>query len=115
MILNGKPFNPGELRTKVTFQIPAIVQDAGAAQSEVWTTLDTPYVKIVNAHGAEAVASDADKSTRRSTWTRRYNASVTELSSALLNGERWQVVSVDDIQNRHEYMELVMESVRGTV
>ena len=115
MILGGRTTNPGELRTKVQFDTPTFVTDAGGAQSVTWAKLDEPYVKWINAHGQEAVNSDAFKTTRRATVTRRYSASVTETTSILKDGERWQVISIDDIQNRHEYMELVVESVKGTV
>lgn len=115
MILNGKPFNPGELRTRVTFYTVKIVKDAGGAQKNDWEFLDTVSVKWVNAHGQEAVQNNALKSTQRATVTRRYNPHVTPSTSLLLGSERWQVVSVDDIQNRHEYMELIVERAKGTV
>jgi head-tail adaptor len=111
----GRTTNPGELRTPVLFQNPTVSKDAGGAQVIAWSDVDTAYVKIVNAHGQEAVTSEALKNVQRSTWTRRYNASVTTLTSGVLNGQRWQVVSVDDVQNRHEYMELVVELAKATV
>lgn len=115
MKLGNQTTNPGELRTPVLFQNPTVSKNANGAQVIAWTDLDTAYVKIVNAHGQEAATSDALKNVQRSTWTRRYNASVTPLTSAVLDGQRWQVISVDDIQNRHEYMELVMELAKATV
>jgi SPP1 family predicted phage head-tail adaptor len=115
MNLNGKPFNPGELRTIVLFQTVTISKDAGGAQSPTYANLDSPRVKWVNAHGQEQVTSEATKSVQRATVTRRYNASVTETTSVVKDGVRWQVISVDDIQNRHEYMELVVERAKGTV
>lgn len=115
MKIGNRITNPGELRTPVLFQNPTVSKDAGGAQTIAWADLDTAYVKIVNAHGPEAVTSDALKSVQRSVWTRRYHASVTPLTSGVLNGQRWQVISVDDIQNRHEYMELVMELAKPTV
>lgn len=115
MNLNGKPFNPGELRTKVLFQSPVITKDAGGAQIVAHVDLDSPLVKWINAHGPEAVSSDAVKATRRATVTRRYHSGVSESSSIVKDGLRWQVISIDDIQERHEYMELVVECAKGTV
>lgn len=116
MNLNGKPFNPGDLRTKVLFQNPVLSKDAGGAQyPTTYTDLDSPLVKWINAHGAEVVTSDATRAVRRATVTRRYHPEVSELSSLVKDGVRWQVISVDDIQERHEYMELVVETVKGTV
>jgi len=115
MNLNGKPFNPGELRTSVLFQSSALTQDAGGAQVPAYTDLDTAKVKWVNAHGNEAVSADAAKSSQRATVTRRYHSAVDETTFIVKDGQRWQVISVDDIQLRHEYMELVVERVKGTV
>jgi len=115
MKLGNRTTNPGEMRTPVLFQNPTVSKDAGGAQVLSWSDLDTAYVKIVNAHGQEAVGSEVLKSVQRSWWTRRYHASVTTKTSAVLDGQRWQVISVDDIQNRHEYMELVMELAKATV
>jgi SPP1 family predicted phage head-tail adaptor len=115
MRIGNRITNPGELRTPVLFQNSTISQDAGGAQTTAWVDLDTAYVKIVNAHGQEAVASDALKSVERSTWLRRYHASVSTVTAGVLDGQRWQVVSVDDIQNRHEYMELVVERAKGSL
>jgi len=115
MKIGNQTTNPGELRTPILFQNPTVTKDAGGAQVIAWTDVDTAYVKIVNAHGQEAVTSDALKSVQRSTWMRRYSASVSTLTSGVLDGQRWQVISVDEIQNRHEYMELVVELPKATV
>lgn len=115
MRLGTRITNPGELRTPVLFQNSTVTRMPGAAQKTEWIDLGTQYTKIVNAHGTEAVTSDALKSVQRSTWTIRYNPLITTKSSGVLNGERWLVISVDDIQNRHEYMELVVELAKATV
>ncbi|MCI0552559.1 MAG: phage head closure protein [Anaerolineae bacterium] len=115
MKLRNQTTNPGELRTPVLFQNPTVTKDPGGAQVIAWTDLDTAHIKIVNAHGEEVVTSDASKNVQRSTWLRRYNASVTSQTSGVLDGQRWQVIAVDDIQNRHEYMELLVELAKATV
>jgi len=115
MNLNGKPFNPGDLRTPVLFQSSALTQGADGAQVTAYTDLDTAKVKWVNAHGQESISADASKSSQRATVTRRYSSAVDETTSIVKDGTRWQVISVDDIQLRHEYMELVVERVKGTV
>lgn len=115
MILNGRVFNPGDLRTLVLFQNPSQTMDAGGAQKPSWQDLESAYVKWINVHGLEAVTSQALKTVKRATVTRRYHAHVTERTSIIYNGERWQVISVDDIANRHEYMELIVELAKGTV
>lgn len=119
MNLNGKITNPGDLRTKVTLQAPTITTDSGAAQSEGWANFATNpdvYAKIVYAHGQESVSTDALKTTNRMTLTIRYRSDVNATHAVLLNGERWQFIGTpDDIQNRHEYLEIQAELVKGSV
>jgi SPP1 family predicted phage head-tail adaptor len=115
MILNGKMSNPGEMRTFVTFQNPTLSEDASGAQVAAWADAAAVWVKWVNAHGQEAANSDALKSVQRATVTMRYLSSISALTSLLKSGERWQVISLDNIQERSEYLELVVERAKGTV
>lgn len=105
----------GDMKTRVLLQNSAIMSDSGGAQSPAWTDLATVWCKWVNAHGPEVVTSEAMKAVRRATVTIRYLTGVTEKTSLVKDGERWQVVSLDDIQNNHEYIELIVESAKGTV
>ena len=115
MKLGGSTTNPGELRVPVTLQNPTVSQGAGGAQSTSWSTVGTMFARWKNAHGPETVTSDALKTVKRATVRIRYHASVSEKSAILKDGERWQVVSMDDIDERHEYMELVVELPKATV
>ena len=115
MKIGNRITNPGELRTSVIVQNPTINTDAGGAQSTTWSNVATVWSKWLNAHGAEAVTSDALKAVKRATVTIRYLSSLTEKSALLKAGERWQIISIDDIQERHEYIELVVELAKGTV
>ncbi|MEP7137853.1 MAG: head-tail adaptor protein [Chloroflexota bacterium] len=115
MKLGSRTTNPGEMRTPVLFQTTALAVDAGNAQSLAYTDLKTLYVKWINAHGPEAVSSDALKSTKRATVTCRYLSSINETVSIVKDGERWQVISIDDIQERHEYLELIVERAKGSL
>lgn len=114
MRLGAALTNPGELRTLVEFDNPTLVQDGSGAQSATWARLDEVYVKWTHEHGAELVQSEALQARRRATVRRRYSASVTLRTSVLKDGERWQVISLDDIGERHEYLELVVERAVGS-
>lgn len=115
MKLAGRTTNPGELRIPVTLQNPTISTDAGGAQSNTWSTVGTLFARWKNAHGPEAVTSDALKAVKRAAVLIRYQSAVTEKSAILKDGERWFVISIDDIEERHEYMELVVELPKGSV
>lgn len=115
MNLNGKPFNPGELKTPITIQNPTLVTDAGGAQSPTWADAAAVRAKWINDHGVESGQNDAEKFVQRATVLVRYLASISSASSVLKNGERWQVIGMDNIQERNEYIELRVERVKGTV
>ncbi len=54
--------NPGELRTRITFQAPTINKDSGGAQSEAYanvSTNPTVWSKWVYDHGQEGQQVDA--------------------------------------------------------
>jgi SPP1 family predicted phage head-tail adaptor len=116
MKLGNRITNPGDLRTLVTIQNPTINTGAGHAQTVSWSDVETVYAKWTNAHGQDVLTSDALKAVLRATVLIRYNAAVTGRSAILKDGERWKVIgSPDDIQDRHEYMELVVELAKATV
>jgi SPP1 family predicted phage head-tail adaptor len=110
--------NPGDLRTRITFQQPTITQDAGGAQKEAYAnvpTHPTVWAKWVNDHGQEAVSSDAEKSTQRATVTVRHRADILETWQVLNNGEAWKIISKDPVQGRNRWVVLRVERVKGTV
>jgi SPP1 family predicted phage head-tail adaptor len=115
MNLNGRPINPGELRTPITIQVSTIVEDAGGAQKPEWSDLADVFAKWTNVHGQEVWASQSVQAQKPATVLIRYLAGVDTQSSILKDGERYQVVSVDDMQDRHEYMELKVKLVAGSV
>lgn len=118
MNLNGKITNPGELRVPITIQGPILGTDAGGAQRPTWADLTAGDVKAkwVNVHGAEAwVAGQAGKAVSAATVTIRYRSDVTARCSILKGGDRWEIVSLDNIQERGEYLELKVKRVTGSV
>lgn len=117
MNLNGKPTNPGELRTPITLQTPTITTDAGAAQKETWATLTngTVLAKWTNVHGGEVWQSQAVQAVSAATVWVRYRADLTTACSILKGSDRYQIVSIDDVQERHEYLELKVQRVKGSV
>ena len=105
MILGGRPTNPGELRTIVTLVKRTITTDAGGFQVAGTTTIAVVKARWQNVHGAEvwaasAVAQDA------ATVLIRYNSQVDTTCLVSKGGELYEIVSADDIEERHEYIEL---------
>ena len=118
MNINGKPTNPGELRVPITLQGPTIVTDNGGAQRPSWADLVNGDVKAkwVNVHGAESwIANEAGKAISAATVTIRYRQDVTTRCSILKGINRFEIVSLDNIQERNEYLELKVKRATGSV
>jgi len=107
-----------DLRTRITFQSPTIVKDAGGAQLETYAnvaSVPTVWAQWINDHGAEAVVSDAKTSAQRATVRVRDRSDINTTWRLLKNGEAWQILSVDEVQDRNRWVELRVERVKGTV
>jgi len=116
--MSGYVVNAGDLRTPITFQEPTIVTDAGAAQSETYANVATnPTVlcRWINDHGAEAVQSEAVRSTQRATVTVRHRSDLQTTWRILKDTEVWKIFSIDAVQDRRRYVELRVEQVKGSL
>ncbi len=105
MRLNGRVINPGELTVKVSLQTKTMVKDAGGAQKPTYSTFATVWAKWVNAHGIETEASGGIVAERPATVLIRYHASLNETCVVLKGTERFEISSIDDIYDRHEWIE----------
>lgn len=113
MILNGKVFNPGELRTEVSIQRRGVTADAGGFQSQAWTTLATIKAKWAYAHGAEIDAATGLQVDKMATVTIRYTTGIDETCVVLKGSDRYEITGIDDIRERHEYMEIKCRKMRA--
>lgn len=107
-----------DMRTRITFQEPTLVPDAGGAQVAGFADIllnPTVWARWVAAHGQEVVSSEALKSSQRAVVTIRYRADVLPIWHVVKDGEAWEIISVDHVQDRNEWTELVVERVKGTV
>lgn len=107
-----------DLRTRITFQQPTITQDAGGAQVAGWAnvaTTPTMWARWINAHGPEVVNSQALQFVQRATVTVRYRSDIVPTWRILKDGEAWQILSVDMVQDRNRWVEMIVERAKGTV
>jgi SPP1 family predicted phage head-tail adaptor len=110
--------NAGDLRTRITFQEPTEARDDGGAQVFGYANVEhDPFVwaRWVNAHGQEAVQSDALKFSQRATVTVRYREDIQSTWRILKDGKAWQIVSIDHIRERRRWTEMIVERSKGTV
>jgi SPP1 family predicted phage head-tail adaptor len=113
MNLNGKVSNPGELRTRITIEKRAVDEDAGGFPSAEWSTLAVVKAKWTNLHGSEVWAASAVQASAPATVLMRYRADVDATCALVKGGLRYEIVSLDNIQERGEYMELKVQRMRS--
>jgi SPP1 family predicted phage head-tail adaptor len=112
MILGGRPTNPGELRTAVTLLQRTVTQDAGGFQSQGTSSLGSVMAKWRNVHGQEAWAAASLGIVAGATVLIRYVADLDETCLVQKGTELYQIVSIDDVEERHEYLELKLKIAR---
>lgn len=110
MNLNGKTFNPGQLRTQVTLK-RRTVSDVGGFQIPSYTTVAQVWARWNNAHGSEVWAADAAGASRPATVVIRYRADIDATCAVDKSGLLFEIVSLDDIEERHEYIELKVKRI----
>ena len=110
----------GELRTIIVFQEPTVAQGSDGAQTPVWANIThDPIVRArwINAHGNEMLNSGIVKSIQRATVTVRYRGDILA-TWRILNVDDstyWQILSVDQVQGRKRWTEMVVERTKGTL
>lgn len=111
MRLGNKTTNPGELRTPIELQNRVVTQSAGGFSQLVWTTFANVKCKWVNVHGNEAIRLNAEVSRAKAKILLRFRPDVDTTCAVLRDGRQWEITSVDNIRERGEYMELIVEEM----
>jgi SPP1 family predicted phage head-tail adaptor len=106
MIIGEKVWNPGQMRTEISLQQRTATPDDGGFSVPVWTTVYTVKSKWSNVHGQETWMAGATGANKPATVTIRYRADLDTTWAVLKGTERYEIVSVDNIQERGELMEL---------
>ena len=110
MRIGNRLTNPGELRTPVTLERPVVTQDSGGFEHRTsYTTISTVLVKWTNAHGAEALQAQAVQARKAATVLLRYRSDVDEACVVKKGDDRYEITSLDNIQERGEYIELKVQ------
>ena len=113
MNLNGKTTNPGELRTRITIETRTASEDAGGFPSASWTTLASVWAKWENLHGSEVWAANAVQANAPATALIRYRSDVDATCAVVKGGQRYEIVSLDNIRERGEYLEMKLQRMRS--
>lgn len=113
MIIGGKVINPGELRTQITLESRTVATGTGGFQSPTWSTIATVWSRWSNAHGPESLQAAIQNAEAPATVLIRYRAGLDTTCAVLKGSKRYEIVSIDNIQERGEYMELKVRRMKG--
>jgi len=131
MLINGTPFNPGELKVPVVLAKKKITKPAGGFQKVDYEFIADAKAKWVNVHGQEAWLADAKGAILAATVTIRYRSEVDVTCVIMLGmtveevidendvltgwtftgGQVFEIVSMDNIQQLNEYIEFKVKRV----
>jgi len=115
MNLNGKPTNPGELRTAITLYQRAVSEETGGFRKAIrGTKIADVLCKWVNGHGAEALKAAMLQAAAPATVWLRYRSGVDATCLVEKGGVLYEIVGEpDNVQERGEYMELTVLRMAG--
>lgn len=113
MRISEKPFNPGELRTTIILKTRAVSTGTGGFKVPTWSTLATVLAKWENAHGPEVWTAEMAAAEAPATVTIRYRSDVDPTYAIEKGGELWEIVSMDNIRERGELLELKVKRLRS--
>jgi head-tail adaptor len=117
----AKTANAGELRTPIVVEAYTETQGGNMYAVKTWANVfgaEILYrVKWVNAHGAEVFEAMRLELNEPATLTGRYSALITKQCRILLAADSgkstadkeklyYEIISVDDVENRHEWLEI---------
>lgn len=117
----AKSANAGDLRTPIIVENYPESQDGDGYPVKVWANVfgaDKEYrVKWVNVHGTEVFEAMRLELNELATLTGRYSSLITDQCRILLASDEskqtaekdklyYEIISVDDVENRHEWLEI---------
>ena len=114
--------NSGDLSTRIRIQRKVSI-GSGSFKAEEWVDIgnkaasDPPrvkYAKWVGVHGSEAWVAESVQAERATTVTLRFDEQVNEACRILNGSIVYKIVSMDDIGQKHQWLELkVKAEVKG--
>lgn len=112
MKIGDKTFNPGEMNVRITLLRRENVTGPGGHRRPNYVPVKTVWAKWVNAHGTEAWVASGQQVISPATVTIRYLA-MDETWAVQKGGEVFEVVSMDNIREKNELLELNVKKVIG--
>lgn len=97
-----------ELRTKITIQTRKKAVNANGIETETWETAATRFCKWVNAYGREVLDAKQAGLSEVATLTMRHTGVLTPTCRVLRGSDPipYEVISVNDVEDRHVWLEV---------
>ena len=107
----------GQLRTPVTVIAVTMTKNANGfnVPAETDALGYTLYVQWRNAHGAEVLQAQELGLRDKATLRCRYDARITPTCLVRRGGEDWEIVSIDNVDERGQWMELTVSRMEDAV
>ena len=98
----------GELRTKIQIQSRTKGVNSNGIETSAWTTVLVRHCKWVNAHGSEVFDAKQAGLSEVATLTMRYTDALTPTCRVLKGDDPkpYEVISVNDAEDRHIWLEV---------
>ena len=106
MIIGGRAVNPGELRTRIYLESETVSAETGGFGQKSWSTLAAVWAKWKNPHGQESLQASLLGAEAPATVVIRYYAGLDRTCAVRKGTDRYEILSIDNIEERNEYMEL---------
>lgn len=111
MIIGNKTTNPGELRTSITLGYRTVTTGTGGFQTTTINAFATAWARWTNVHGQEVWQAEALNASKPATVLVRYDSRLDETCLVQKDDQVYEIVSVDNIGERGEYMELKVRAL----
>lgn len=106
--------NPGELNKRIEFYAKSATTDGDGFYSDTETLYYSCFAKFSRTSGTEMMKAGADMSEVNARFLIRYPKTKTIIESLVLkyNGNTYEIVFVNDYEDKHEYIEIFTKLVK---
>lgn len=99
----------GQLKRRIILHRLQTVPDGSGGVKTAWTQVAQPWAKIKPKSGSEKLHADRLDATGLATVIIRYREDITESDKMVYKGEDYQIRSIIDIEEMHQWLELTVE------
>lgn len=105
--------NPGLLRHRITLQKFMVITDPDGFITQQWQDVATVWAAVENLHGREYWEAASVQAENTVKFTIRYRPDVDQTMRIVFRGKIYNIISVDNIKYRNEYIEIKAKELVG--